>query len=121
MQSITCFNVIGVLVALSSYGRFKTPALGFSVRKTATDTVQIQNENLLMTRPDGYKTDFYEKTIDMLISEMVPVRSNPMQNPNWALTHIESKAPTPIHAFWAQYHPTVAELQHRYLLKAQKT
>jgi hypothetical protein len=40
---------------------------------SATDTVQLQNENLLMTMPDGYKTDFYEKTTDMLTSEMVPV------------------------------------------------
>jgi hypothetical protein len=39
---------------------------------SATDTVQLQNENLLMTMPDGYKTDFYEKTTDMLVSEMVP-------------------------------------------------
>ncbi len=60
----------------------------FVAMTTATDIVQIQNENLLMTRPDGY---------------------------------IEGKAPTPIHPFWAQDHPTVAELQHRYLLKAQKT
>jgi hypothetical protein len=40
---------------------------------TSTDTVQLQNENLLVTRPDGYKTDFYEKTSDMITSEMVPV------------------------------------------------
>jgi hypothetical protein len=39
----------------------------------STDTVQLRNENLLMTIPDGYKTDFQEKTSDMLISEMVPV------------------------------------------------
>jgi hypothetical protein len=32
-------------------------------------------------------------------------------------THIVGKAPTPIHAFWAQHHPTVAELQERYVLK----
>jgi hypothetical protein len=43
---------------------------------TATDTVPLQNENLLMTRPDGYKTDFYEKTADMLINEMVPVNQS---------------------------------------------
>src|SRR5262252_2014575 len=29
----------------------------------------------------------------MLISKMVPVRSNPMQNPNWALTHQLPAAP----------------------------
>jgi hypothetical protein len=40
---------------------------------TSMDTVQLQNENLLMTIPDGYKTDFREKTSDMLVSEMVPV------------------------------------------------
>jgi hypothetical protein len=40
---------------------------------TAPDTGELRNENLLMTRPDGYKTDFYEKTTDMLTSEMVPV------------------------------------------------
>jgi hypothetical protein len=45
----------------------------FVAMTTATDTVEIQNENLLMTRPDGYKMDFYEKPTDMLISEMVPV------------------------------------------------
>jgi hypothetical protein len=39
----------------------------------STDTVQLQNENLLMTRPDGYKTDFREKTTDTLTSEMVPM------------------------------------------------
>jgi hypothetical protein len=33
----------------------------FVAMTTATDTVEIQNENLLMTRPDGYKMDFYEK------------------------------------------------------------
>jgi hypothetical protein len=43
--------------------------------------------------------------------------SYPMRNPNWALTHTVGKAPTPIHAFWAQHHPTVAELQERYVLK----
>jgi hypothetical protein len=40
---------------------------------TATDTVQLKNENLLMTVPDGYKTDFQERTIDTLTSEMVPL------------------------------------------------
>jgi hypothetical protein len=43
-----------------------------------------------------------------------------MRNPNWALTQIVGKAPTPIHAFWAQHHPTVAELQERYLLKTDQ-
>jgi hypothetical protein len=45
----------------------------FAAVTTTTDTVQLQNENLLMTRPDGYKTDFYEKTSDMLTNEMVPI------------------------------------------------
>jgi hypothetical protein len=49
--------------------------------------------------------------------EAVKLQSHPMRNPNWALTQIVGKAPTPIHAFWAQHHPTVAELQERYLLK----
>jgi hypothetical protein len=49
--------------------------------------------------------------------EAVKLQSYPMRNPNWVLTHIMGKAPTPIHAFWAQNHPTVAELQERYLLK----
>jgi hypothetical protein len=44
----------------------------FIAMTTATDTVQLQNENFLITIPDGYKTDFYEKTSDMLVSEMVP-------------------------------------------------
>ena len=48
----------------------------FVAMTTATDTAQIQNENLLMTRPDGYKTDFYEKTTDMITSEMVPVNES---------------------------------------------
>ncbi len=33
---------------------------------------QLQNENLLVTMPDGFKMDFQEKTKEMLISEMVP-------------------------------------------------
>jgi hypothetical protein len=49
--------------------------------------------------------------------EAVRLQSYPMQNPNWALTQIVGKAPTPTHAFWAQHHPTVAELQERYVLK----
>src|SRR5919109_4130809 len=48
----------------------------FVAMTTATDTAQIQNENLLMTRLDGYKTDFYEKTTDMITSEMVPVNES---------------------------------------------
>jgi hypothetical protein len=48
--------------------------------------------------------------------EAVRLQSYPMRDPNWALTDIVGKAPTPIHAFWAQHHPTVAELQERYLL-----
>jgi hypothetical protein len=50
--------------------------LVFIAMTMATDTVQIQNENLLMTTPDGYKTDFYEKTTDMITSEMVPVNES---------------------------------------------
>jgi hypothetical protein len=38
-----------------------------------TDTVELRNENVLMTRPDGYKTNFQEKTTDTLTSEMVPM------------------------------------------------
>jgi hypothetical protein len=49
--------------------------------------------------------------------EAVKLQSYPARNPNWALTQIVGEAPTPIHAFWAQHHPTVAELQERYLLK----
>jgi len=49
--------------------------------------------------------------------EAVRLQPYPMGNPNWALTHIVGKAPTPIHAFWAQHHQTVAELQERYALK----
>jgi hypothetical protein len=45
----------------------------FVAMTTTPDTGELRNENLLMTRPDGYKTDFYDKTTDMLISEMVPV------------------------------------------------
>ena len=33
---------------------------------------QLQNENLLVTVPDGFKMDFQQKNKDMLISEMVP-------------------------------------------------
>ena len=33
---------------------------------------QLQNENLLVTMPDGFKLDFQQKNKDMLISEMVP-------------------------------------------------
>jgi hypothetical protein len=33
---------------------------------------QLQNENLLVTMPDGFKADFQQKTKEMLISEMVP-------------------------------------------------
>jgi hypothetical protein len=33
---------------------------------------QLQNENLLVAMPDGFKVDFQQKTKDMLISEMVP-------------------------------------------------
>jgi hypothetical protein len=43
---------------------------------TGTDTVEIQNENLLMTIPDGYKRDFYDKIQDMITSEMVPVNES---------------------------------------------
>jgi hypothetical protein len=50
--------------------------LVFIAMTTATDTVQIHNENLLMTTPDGYKTDFYEKTTEMITSEMVPVNES---------------------------------------------
>jgi hypothetical protein len=50
---------------------------------TATDTVPLQNENLLMTIPDGYKTDFQEKTRDMLISEMVPADQNVSNWTEW--------------------------------------
>src|SRR5262245_49718987 len=46
----------------------------FVAMTTATDTVEIQNENLLMTRPDGYKTDFYEKTTDALDKSPPSVR-----------------------------------------------
>jgi hypothetical protein len=52
--------------------------------------------------------------------EAVRLQSYPMRNPNWALTQIVGKAPTPIHAFWAQHHPTVADLQERYLLKTDQ-
>jgi hypothetical protein len=52
---------------------FFADLLLFIAMTTATDTVQLQNENLLISRPDGYKTDFYEKTQDMITSEMVPV------------------------------------------------
>jgi hypothetical protein len=45
----------------------------FVAMTTSTDTVQVQNENLLMTRPDGYKTVFQDKTTDTLTSEMVPL------------------------------------------------
>jgi hypothetical protein len=37
----------------------------------STDTVQLRNKNLLMTRPAGYRTDFRQKTTDTLTSEMV--------------------------------------------------
>ena len=40
---------------------------------TSATMAQLRNENLLTTIPDGYKTDFQDKTSDMLISEMVPV------------------------------------------------
>jgi hypothetical protein len=53
--------------------------------------------------------------------EAVRLQSYPMQNPNWVLTQIVGKAPTPFHAFWAQHHPTLTELQERYLLEASKT
>jgi hypothetical protein len=43
---------------------------------TATDTVELKNENLLMTVPDGYKTDFQERTVDTLTSEMVPLEQS---------------------------------------------
>src|SRR5262245_5892960 len=33
---------------------------------------QLQNENLLVTMPDGFKMDFQQKAKEMLISEMVP-------------------------------------------------
>jgi hypothetical protein len=33
---------------------------------------QLQNENLLVTMPDGFKADFQQKTKEMLINEMVP-------------------------------------------------
>jgi hypothetical protein len=44
----------------------------FVAMATTTDTAELRNQNLLMTRPDEYKADFYEKTTDMLTSEMVP-------------------------------------------------
>jgi hypothetical protein len=37
------------------------------------DDGATSEENILTTIPDGYKTDFQDKTSDMLISEMVPV------------------------------------------------
>jgi hypothetical protein len=49
----------------------------------------------------------------------VTLQAYPTENPNWALLHVDGKAPTPIHAFWAQHHPTVAELQACYQLKAE--
>jgi hypothetical protein len=48
----------------------------FIAMTVAPDTVQFQNENLLMTRPEGYKTDFQEKTTDTLTSEMVPLEQS---------------------------------------------
>jgi hypothetical protein len=45
----------------------------FIAMTTGTDMVQLQNENLLITIRDGYKTDFHEKTSDMLVSELVPM------------------------------------------------
>jgi hypothetical protein len=48
----------------------------FVAMTTTPDSGELRNENLLMTRPDGYKTDFYEKTTDMLTSEMVPVNQS---------------------------------------------
>ena len=37
---------------------------------------QLQNENLLVTLPPGYKVDFQQKTDKMMISEMVPSAEN---------------------------------------------
>ena len=37
---------------------------------------QLQNENLLVTLPDGYKIDFHEKKENGLISEMVPAKES---------------------------------------------
>jgi hypothetical protein len=40
---------------------------------TSTDTVQLQNENLLMTVPRWVQNGFPRENEDMLVSEMVPV------------------------------------------------
>ena len=37
---------------------------------------QLQNENLLVTLPEGYKVDFHEKKQNSLISEMVPAKES---------------------------------------------
>ena len=46
-------------------------ALGVVMAASAA-AAQLQNENLLVTVPDGFKADFQQKTKEMLISEMVP-------------------------------------------------
>ncbi len=51
--------------------------------------------------------------------EAVKLQSDPMRNPNWVLTQIVGKAPTPIHAFWAQHHPTVVRVAGTLSAKAQ--
>jgi hypothetical protein len=54
----------------------KSPLIHLSIilaMTTSAAVAELQNENILMTIPDGYKTDFQQKTSDMLISELVPV------------------------------------------------
>jgi hypothetical protein len=48
--------------------------LSLVIAMTASTAVAaLENENILVTIPDGYKMDFQRTTKDMLISEMVPV------------------------------------------------
>jgi hypothetical protein len=53
--------------------RLSSLPLAFVVAMVASAAAaQLQNENVLVTMPDGFKTDFQQRTKDMLISEMVP-------------------------------------------------
>jgi hypothetical protein len=48
--------------------------LSLAIAMTASTAVaELENENILVTIPDGYKMDSQRTTKDMLISEMVPV------------------------------------------------
>jgi hypothetical protein len=51
-------------------------AAAFLILAAATARAELENENLLVTLPPGYKVDFQQNNDKMMISEMVPSAEN---------------------------------------------